>query len=189
MNLSIKYLKNELKINSTIIKNFINLSKNELEIVRKWRNHQKIRKWMYSEHEITKKEHLNFIKSLKTDKRNFYFIILKNETYLGVIYINRLDIKNRHAYFGIYANPEEKIKDAGKILGKILLKLTFEYLKLHSLKLEVLENNERAIRFYKKLGFKEEGILKEFVFRRNKWLNVLIMGMTEDEYFKNKDIR
>lgn len=177
----------EISINDVVLKNFTILDKQTVEIIRKFRNHPEIRKWMYSDNLITKREHQKFIRSLRNDRKNIYFLAQKNSTYLGVLSIRRIDIKNRNAYFGIYTNPEEKIKEAGKLLGKALLKLAFEYLKLHTLKLEVLDNNEKAIKFYKKLGFKEEGILREFVFKENKWLNVLVMGLTEDEYFAVKN--
>jgi UDP-4-amino-4,6-dideoxy-N-acetyl-beta-L-altrosamine N-acetyltransferase len=60
-------------------------------------------------------------------------------------------------------------------------------LKLHTLKLEVLENNERAINFFKKLGFKEEGRLREFVFKEDIWYDAIIMGITEKEYKENEE--
>jgi len=48
---------------------------------------------------------------------------------------------------------------------------------LHSLKLEVIEDNKKAIEFYKKKGFEEEGRLREFVLKHGKWLGVIIMGI------------
>jgi UDP-4-amino-4,6-dideoxy-N-acetyl-beta-L-altrosamine N-acetyltransferase len=55
--------------------------------------------------------------------------------------------------------------------------LAFDTVELHSLKLEVIEENERSVDFYMKIGFKEEGLLKEFVLKDGKWLNVIIMGI------------
>ena len=179
----------EIYIEDIILKNFNRLDMQMIEIIRKYRNHPEVRKWMYSDKPISKKEHLKFIKSLKKDRKNLYFLAIRNGQNLGVLSFRRIDTKNRNAYFGIYANPEEKIKDAGKLLGETLLKFAFEYLKLHTLKLEVLEINERAIKFYERLGFKREGILREFAKKGNKWLNVLIMGLTEDEYFTNKALK
>ena len=70
--------------------------------------------------------------------------------------MNRLDPKNRNAYFGIYANPEEKIHGAGLILEKSAISLAFDVAQLHTLKLEVIEDNERVINFHKRMGFEEE---------------------------------
>ncbi|HIP90070.1 MAG TPA: hypothetical protein EYH22_00770 [Candidatus Nanopusillus sp.] len=39
--------------------NIINLNREELEIIRNWRNKDEIRKWMYTDHIITLEEHFN----------------------------------------------------------------------------------------------------------------------------------
>jgi len=187
MTKDIIFLKKGLKIENVTLKNFISLSNEEMEIIRRIRNHPEVKKWMFSDHEITEKEHQKFIKSLKKDKQNLYFLVLQDNLYLGVISLNRIDFKNRHAFLGLYKNPEKKIKNAGLIIGKTLFKLAFEHLKLHTLKLEVLENNERAINFFKKLGFKEEGRLREFVFKEDIWYDAIIMGITEKEYKENEE--
>lgn len=181
------FLKDEFKIENVTLKNFICVSNEEREIIRRARNHPEIKKWMFSDHEITEKEHQRFIKSLKKDTRNLYFLVLQDSSYLGVIYLNKIDFKNRNAFLGLYTNPEKKVEKAGLIIGKTLLKLAFEYLKLHTLKLEVLENNQRAIIFYRKLGFKEEGKLREFVYREGVWYDAIIMGITEEEYRENEE--
>ena len=48
---------------------------------------------------------------------------------------------------------------------------------VHTHQSEVIDGNEKAINFYKKSGFKEEGQLKEFVFKNDKWLDVIVMGI------------
>ncbi|MDW8097566.1 MAG: GNAT family N-acetyltransferase, partial [Aquificaceae bacterium] len=62
---------------------------------------------------------------------------------------------------------------------KSAMALAFEVAKLHTLKLEVIEDNERAISFYKRMGFVEEGRLREFVFKEGRWKDVIVMGMVK----------
>ena len=177
-------LRGNPKIGKVVLLNFANLNEREKEMVLEWRNSEKVRKWMFTDHIISLGEHLKFIYLLKDDARNFYFLIKCGSEYLGVISLTRVNIKNRNAYFGIYANPEKKMSGLGSMLGETLLKLAFDVAKLHTLKLEVFEDNERAIALYRKLGFVEEGRLREFVFRDGKWKDVIVMGITEDEYRK-----
>lgn len=162
--------------------NFINLTGEEIEMIRKWRNNENIRKWMYNDKIIEKDKHVNFINSLKSKPNVGYWVVKKDEKYVGVLDITKIDTKNKNAYLGIYGNPEEKIEGRGKILAKAMKKLAFEELGLHSIHLEAIEDNERAISYYEKIGFKKEGNLREFVFRNNKWKNVNVLGMTEDDY-------
>jgi UDP-4-amino-4,6-dideoxy-N-acetyl-beta-L-altrosamine N-acetyltransferase len=178
----IEKLRNNIQINGVEVINFINLKEQDLEMIRQWRNHPEVKKWMYTDHEISKEEHMNFIENLVKETKNFYYLVIKEHKKIGVISLTRLNYRNRNAYFGIYANPFEKPPNAGMILEKTSLKLAFEVANLHTLKLEVIENNERAINFYKRMGFREEGRLREFVFKDGRWLDVIVMGMTEDEF-------
>jgi len=157
--------------------NFLNLNDQEKEMVRAWRNNESIRKWMYQDHIITKEEHSNFIRNLKEDNKNLYWL-LKNisDEYIGVISLNRIDFRNKNAYLGIYSNPESKLH-AGKMIVSSLKELISNVIPLHTLKIEVIENNERAINFYKKSGFNEEGRLKEFILKDGKWHDVIVMGI------------
>lgn len=181
-----KKLKRNLRVGKMELINFVNMNQEEARMVLRWRNNDEVRKWMYRETPITAEEHKDFLASLKTDPRNFYYLVKEGERYLGVINLTRLDYANRHAYLGIYRNPEEEIIHTGTKLGRILLTLAFDIAGLHTLKLEVIEDNERAIHLYKKMGFVEEGRLREFVFRDGKWKDVIIMGMTEEEYRRKR---
>jgi UDP-4-amino-4,6-dideoxy-N-acetyl-beta-L-altrosamine N-acetyltransferase len=170
-------LRKNINLNGIDIINFINLKAKEKELTRKWRNHADVRKWMYSDHIISRNEHNEFINKLAKDMRNVYWLIkAEDNEYMGVIYLNRLDFKNKAAYLGIYSNPEDTFSGTGRLLIECLTKLAFRILHLHSLKLEVIETNKRAIRFYKKAGFSEEGRLKEFVIKEGHWCDVIIMG-------------
>lgn len=173
----IEKLKGILRFENITIKNFINLNDEEVEMVRRWRNHTDIRKWMYTDHEINIEEHKNFIENLKRDNRNFYYLVYLADKPIGVFSLNRVDWRNGNAYIGVYANPEEKTKGAGDVLSRSLLFVAFTLIGLHTLKLEVIEDNERAIKFYKRMGFKEEGKLKEFVLKEGKRKDVIVMGL------------
>jgi len=168
-------LKKDFEIGDLLLINFINLNSVEKDLVRKWRNHKDVRKWMYQDHIISFEEHAVFIEKLKEENKNFYWLVKnKNGEYLGVIYLNKVDFLHKHAYLGIYSNPE--LKGVGKFLVQALKELAFKIAKFHTLKLEVIEANKHAIEFYKKQGFKKEGKLKEFVYKNGEWLDVIVMG-------------
>lgn len=159
--------------------NFSNLSEDEKEIVRKWRNHPGIRKWMRTDKIIDSKDHLSFIERLKRDSKNFYWMVKSNNENIGVIYLNNLDSKNRNAVLGVYANPD--LKGVGFKLMAALMDLSFGLGCLHSLKLEVREDNRKAINFYLKSGFKQEGLLREVIWHEGKWYNAIIMGVVNED--------
>ena len=171
-------LKRNFKFNNTTLINFINLTDREEYLVRNWRNNQSVRKWMYSKHRISIREHSEFIESLKKDDRNFYWL-LKNKTrgYAGVISLNKIDLANKNAYLGIYKNPNSNLSELGYMLIRCLKKLAFDVAILHTLKLEVIGANKIAIRFFEKSGFSREGKLKGLFFKDRRYHDVIVMGI------------
>lgn len=174
-------LRQDFIFDNLIIKNFTGISNDEKEFVRNCRNHDDIRKWMYSDDIIPLSNHINFINNLKEDNNNYYWLIQMGEKYIGVISLNRIDFQNRNAYLGIYANPFLNLKGRGNLLIKCAKKLAFDYANFHTLKIEVMDINKKATNFYKKVGFREEGRLKEFVLRNGKWHDMIVMGITVPE--------
>jgi len=90
--------------------NFIDLELEEKEMILKWRNHPDIRKWMYNQDEIKLEEHLGFIESLKSRKNKLYFLVKKEDEFIGVI--DFLDLDKKEIFYGIYSNPNSKIMGA-----------------------------------------------------------------------------
>ncbi len=164
-----------------LIKNFVNLTMTENEIVRNWRNDKRISRWMYNDHKISSREHGNFIKRLKLDSGSFFWLVRDNAMqYLGIICLEKVNFKHRRAFLGIYSNPS--LSGVGQLLMQCLKNIAFNKANLHTLKLEVIENNENAIKFYIKCGFLKEGRLKDFVYKNGKWLDAIIMGiLNKDE--------
>lgn len=70
----------------------------------------------------------------------------------------------------------------GSEATKLMLEYGFKNLKLHRIQLIVLDLNERAQQVYRKMGFVEEGIQREALLINNKWHNVVLMGILENEF-------
>ncbi len=158
---------------------FTELSIDEAKEVREMRNHESVRRWMNTDHLISVQEHERFLSGLSGDNKNFYYLVKQNSVYLGVISLNRYDERNRNSYLGIYANPFLHETGIGGRLMHALKHIAFSRAGLHTLKLEVIESNARAIALYRKTGFIEEGRLKEFVWKNGRWYDMVIMGMVE----------
>jgi UDP-4-amino-4,6-dideoxy-N-acetyl-beta-L-altrosamine N-acetyltransferase len=179
-------IKENINIEHYNLINFINLTEQESEMVRNWRNNESVRKWMYNDNEISIGEHRNFINLLKNYNEKAYWLVKIDKEYVAVLDLLNINWQYRRAYFGIYANPESRTAGIGRILDNLADKIAFEILNLHSLKLEVLETNERVINLHKKMGFTIEGKLKDYVFKDGKWLDVLTMGKINPKE-ENKD--
>jgi RimJ/RimL family protein N-acetyltransferase len=105
--------------------------------------------------------------------------------FLGLVHLE--DIKKPHsrAEFGISIhNPENLSKGYGTDAIRVILWVAFNILGLHSIYLDTMAINERAIHAYAKVGFKRVGILRESEFLDGKFIDLLYMDILKDEFLK-----
>ncbi|EIN8284890.1 UDP-4-amino-4,6-dideoxy-N-acetyl-beta-L-altrosamine N-acetyltransferase [Campylobacter coli] len=131
-----------------IYKDFIHLNDYEIKLVWQWRNDKKISQFMKTKY-IDFQEHLNFITTLKKDQTKKYFLVLKDDEIIGVIYF--INITQDSCEFGLYVKPN--LKGVGQILMQEIKKYAFENLKTKELKACVFKQNKRALDLYLKNNF------------------------------------
>ncbi|MCK9371616.1 MAG: UDP-4-amino-4,6-dideoxy-N-acetyl-beta-L-altrosamine N-acetyltransferase [Sulfuricurvum sp.] len=122
-------------------------------MVLSWRNHNNVRIWMVHHDIIALDTHLHFIQSLEKRPDKAYFLVQRDEEYLGVIDFNA--ITHDSAELGIYANPD--LHRVGTILMETLLEYAFNTLNLTRLYANVFSDNIRAKHLYEKFDFTETG--------------------------------
>ncbi|EAJ1255123.1 UDP-4-amino-4,6-dideoxy-N-acetyl-beta-L-altrosamine N-acetyltransferase [Campylobacter lari] len=134
-----------------VLKDFIYLSQNEIELVLKWRNNKNIAKFMKTQN-IGLEEHLDFLSSLKTDASKKYFLVYDDENIIGVI--DFINITNNSCEFGLYGIK----KGVGELLMQEVKNYAFNVLKIQTLNACVFKENTKALNLYLKHGFK---VIKE----------------------------
>lgn len=99
---------------------------------------------------------------------------LDNEA-IGLIDLFDFDPKNRRAGVGIVISAEEK-RNAG--IGtetlEILCRYAYKTLQLRQLYANILEDNQRSIHLFEKLGFEFVGTKKDWIFSQGVFKNELL---------------
>ncbi|MGH4139514.1 GNAT family N-acetyltransferase [Clostridium sp.] len=107
----------------------------------------------------------------------------KQDELIGVTGFEDISWNNGTAIIYIGIGVE---KHRGKGYGKEALKLTmefgFEELNFHKIQLTVLQYNEPAIKLYEKLGFKREGVYREFIHRDGIRYDMYLYGILRSEW-------
>lgn len=130
-----------------------------------------------------------------TDTDHIFFIVrAEDDEVIGSIGLHRIDYISRTATFGIFIGEESgRDKGYGTESLRLILDYGFNYLNLNSIKLDVMEFNDRAIACYKKCGFKEYGRRRKCYFLNGKYYDKIEMDILAEEfngdYIKNKNIR
>ena len=109
----------------------------------------------------------------------------KNGEFLGFVHLE--DIKRPHsrAEFGISIHNSDNLsKGYGTDATRVMLWVGFNILGLNSIYLDTMEDNERSIRTYEKVGFKHVGILRETEFIDGAFKGLLVMDILRAEFEK-----
>ena len=109
------------------------------------------------------------LKANQETSSHHYAIVDDKDEYLGTISLKNIDLDNRNAEYAICIRKGAMGKNIAKNATDLILKIAFLELKLHKVYLNVLEDNQRAIRFYEKYGFEYEGTLKGHVLHHGKY--------------------
>ncbi len=113
-----------------------------------------------------------------------YVIESADGEYAGSIGLMHIDGRNRRAEVGVViSRPEDWGRGMGSEAMILMLRHAFEEMNLHRVTLRVYTFNERAQRSYVKIGFVEEGRLREDTYRHGAWHDTVLMGILADEFF------
>lgn len=143
---------------------------------------------------------LEFIKGkveVELQNGNFYdrdkkcFIICKKENLkpIGEINYNCYDARNQKSEFGIkICEICEQGKGYGEDALSFFIEFMFKNLNLNKIELTTMIDNKRAQNLYKKLGFKEIGIIRQSYFdsRCGEFSDVVYMDLLKSEWIKMK---
>ncbi len=173
------------------------VSEEEIQKFTEWMNDFKVTDYTGRSGQITtlvgEKEWLeNSVRN--TENRNFNIVELNSNKLIGTIGLENIDWIQRSAVLGIFIGDANfRNNGYGTEAIKLLLEYGFKYVNLHSIRLDLLEVNERAHRCYLKCGFKDTGRSREEIFLNGKYYDKLHMDILENEfngdYIRNKNVK
>jgi RimJ/RimL family protein N-acetyltransferase len=113
----------------------------------------------------------------------------QNDRLLGCIGLYEIDWRNRSGRFEILiTETNQKYLGKGFISGAVrtMIEYGFRELSLHRLWVKIYDNNPRGRQLYARVGFTEEGRLKQAYFCEGRFWDVLVWGMLAPDYFEAK---
>lgn len=162
-------------------------SKDDLELARAYLNDMELRKLMTPgiPFPLRVEEELKWydaLTSMSDGPYNFAIESIEESQYIGGCGINHVDSKNRVGLVGIFLGKDHLNQGYGTEAMRLLVDFCFNEVNLNKVKLFVYSVNKRAIRCYEKVGFKQEGVLREEMYRDGKYQDNIIMGMLKSEW-------
>ena len=156
------------------------LLKSDAGKLSRWINDPEVTQYLSVYLPMYEKEEIDWIENLSKRKPND--IVLGIETIAGILIgtigLHGTNWKDRATNLGISIGEK---KYWGKCCGteaiSLIIGYAFETLNLHKVCLSVFGHNERAIRCYKRCGFKTEGCRKKQIFKNCRYADENLMAV------------
>jgi UDP-4-amino-4,6-dideoxy-N-acetyl-beta-L-altrosamine N-acetyltransferase len=156
------------------------MTQSDLDCVLSWRNHPDVRRYMYSQNEITLDEHQRWFVRTLQDPHKHMLIFEVGKKPFGFVNFSELACGGV-ADWGFYAAPAAP-KGTGRRLGMAALDHAFKQINLHKICGRVIGYNDRSIRFHQSLGFQQEGILRDQHYDGERFHHVICFGLLSHEW-------
>ncbi|MBK9329820.1 MAG: GNAT family N-acetyltransferase [Sphingobacteriales bacterium] len=126
-----------------------------------------------------------WFKHLQSDLLNQRFAIeTKDQGIIGLSSIMQIDWKNNHAWHGIVLGDKD-IRGKGYGIDAVMATMRYAFDELHLERLDgsMIEYNNVSISFYcNKLGWKKEGVRRNYYYRKGRYWDEIIVGITRKDY-------
>ena len=105
------------------------------------------------------------------------FAVVVDDVLVGAISLWGIDTHNRRAHLGIGLGAPYRGMGYGTDACRVLLRYAFVDRGLHRVQLEVLADNERALRTYRAAGFVEDGRMRASAWVEGRFVDEVVMSV------------
>lgn len=143
--------KNNIKFGNISLKK---IAIEDIELVRCWRNSDRVRKTMVYKEIITPEQQLNWFNNLSAESDHYFLILFKGEP-IGLV--NLKNVNDSAAEAGVFIGNESFDGKGYAFVAVFLINyFAFSVLNLDKLVATIIDDNKPAIRFNRSFGYSLE---------------------------------
>lgn len=165
------------------------LDSTDMHLVRVWRNDHRIWQWLPQNDLISDSEQMRWFDEQSRDHTvKMYKVVIgyTNDVETKVIPIGvggftSIDMMIRRAKFSLFIAPFYQALSVQQKAISCLLIHGFQNLGLHLIWGEVFEGNP-ALKIFEEIGFRHEGVRRDFYFRDGKYIDAHLISIKDDEW-------
>ncbi|MEO8699845.1 MAG: GNAT family protein [Kofleriaceae bacterium] len=162
------------------------LAETDVDSIMTWVNREEIvgNLAAFSGAPLTRDDEVAWIRrTLATSDRVYSIVAADDGRYLGQIGVHQIHGRSRVGRLGcVISSRDEMGKGHGSAAIRAIMDVAFGELLLHKLWLMVFATNAAGRRLYTRLGFVEEGVLREEYFHDHGWHDMVRMSMLAHEH-------
>jgi len=161
------------------------VAREDLVHLRRWLKDAEIKGLIGEVAPMSKVDSERFLERVRADTGRAWFMVVvkENNKVIGEAGLLRMDRAWRATDVSVIIwDRDEWVKGYGTETVLLLLNHAFEYLGFHRAAIGVVGFNERALRFWEKLGFRKEGIQRDGYYYDGRYHDFVMMSILEDEF-------
>ena len=164
------------------------IEKEDLDLLHCWSNDPEINYMLGGWHfPSSYQDQEKWFEALAIGNKNQRFAIhTPDDGLIGIANLVDINWKDRNAFHGmLLGNKDVRGKGYGIDTIMAINRFAFEELGFMRLNTTIISYNEPSLGAYtKKCGWVIEGVRKNQYFRKNKWWDEMLVGITKDDYYK-----
>jgi RimJ/RimL family protein N-acetyltransferase len=107
----------------------------------------------------------------------------QNNKVIGHIGLYNIDLNIKSAEYAILIGDNEYLgRGVGKQMTNLILEYGFYKLNLNRIYLSLIKENLAALNLYNKMGFKNEGCLRQVILKKGIYYDSVLMAILKSEY-------
>ena len=142
-----------------------------------WRNKAEYNQYFRQTGLLTEAQQHEWFKNIHKDKTQSMFAIKKDLAIIGIAGLTNIDLVNRKAEISCYSEGWNEENEQSAISQ--LVDVGFNAFGLHRIWAETFETHTCHLNVLIKLGFKEEGRLKNSYFKGGQWIDSIIHAIVK----------
>ncbi len=135
----------------------------------------------YSRHVLI--DYVHSVSDIFSDKQLRLMIVEKStDEPIGTVDLYDCDFKNKRTGIGILiAEPEKRGKGFASQVLELLMPYCFDTLAMHQVYCSILSDNPESLALFKKFGFKEVGLKKDWTYDNGRFFDEVLMQKTKND--------
>lgn len=151
----------------------------------RWFNDPEVTEHLTVRYPVSHEQERDYIEhagAINYERASFAVETISEGRLIGGTGLEKSSPENRRATLGIALGDKQFWNGGyGTDTMRVVCRFGFETMNLHRIDLEVYARNARARRVYEKVGFHQEGVLRQAVYTRGRYEDIVVMGLLEGE--------
>lgn len=165
------------------------IDRDDIEMLRMYRNEYSIWKWCRQNNLISIKDQNEWYDEIAHDKTiRMYSIVNQENQVVGACGLTSIDLLNRHAEFSCYIAPNWQRCGYASAALKTLFSYGFQELNLNQIWGETFHGNP-ALQLFLNLDMVPTGYRRDFYFKGGKYLDAKLVSISRKEWETSKWIK